>query len=74
MEIILGAVVSLITQGIKKYFGTSELGSLAAVVIISLIGAGAYYFLANSIYWETLSQIFISAGAFYAFIIKRFQK
>lgn len=73
MEIIIAAAVSLIVQAIKKLVGTSEFGTLAAVLVVSLIGGAAYYFLQDTAFWTAFLQILAYAGAFYTFIIRRFE-
>lgn len=73
MEIIVGAVVSLLVQAIKKYVGTSEYWTLGAVLVISLAAAAVYTALVSAGLWESFVQIVIVAGAFYAYIISRFK-
>lgn len=73
MEIALGAIVSLIVQFLKKRLGTDTVGTMFAVLMISFMGAAGYVLLADTDIWPTLMQIIITAGAFYAFIIKRFE-
>lgn len=72
MEIILGALVSLVSQTSKKIFGTGEYKTLATVVGLSLASAGVYTLLSSNGYWESVQQVLMTAGAFYAFIIARF--
>ena len=72
MEIFIGAIVSLIVQLIKKLAGTREWATLGLVVLISLIGALFYDFIQSIGYLESLYKVLVTAGAFYAFIIKRF--
>lgn len=74
MEIIIGVGVSLIVQGIKNWFGTSQMGTLASVLILSLVGAAIYYYVADTQYWRDLLEIGAIAGAFYTYIIARFEK
>lgn len=68
--LLAGAVVSLLTLGVKKYAGTSSVGSLAAVLAFSLVAAGGSYFLQRAGMWESTLQILTTAGAFYAYFIK----
>jgi len=74
MELILGALVSVVAQVSKKFFGTSEYATLATVAGLSLASAGVYTWLGSSGYWESTQQILITSGAFYAFVIARFPK
>jgi hypothetical protein len=73
MEIIVGAVVSLIAQVVKKYFGTNEYTTLAVVLGLAIVGAFAYSVLVSVGYWENFLLVLTSAGAFYTFIIERFK-
>lgn len=73
MEIAIGALVSLIVQFLKKKLGTDTMGTMFAVLMISFIGAAAYVLLVDTPIWQTLLQVIITAGAFYTFIIKRFE-
>lgn len=73
MELALvfgGVVVSLIIEAIKSHFGGSTTATMTAVVIFSLVGGIAYTLLTHFGLWESFIGVLISAGAFYAFIIK----
>lgn len=74
MEIILGSIVSLIIQALKKKFDTNTIGTLSGVVVLSLVAAFAYTYLVSAGYWETLKEVLLTAGAFYSFILLRFEK
>lgn len=70
---LTGAIVSLITLGVKKYFGTSSLVSLATVVVVSIVaGAGSWY-LHHANLWDSFLQIVSSASAVYSLFIKNAQ-
>lgn len=73
MELALlfgGVVVSLIVEMIKTKLGGSTSATMAVVVILSLLGGVIYTALTYFQLWEAFLGIIISAGAFYAFIIK----
>lgn len=76
MEIFIGAIVSVITQLIRKYI--SPLGNavvIGTVLALSLAGAIAYYAITlNPILWEQVAQIFGIAGGFYAFVWKQLEE
>lgn len=72
MELILGAIVSVIAQIAKKVLGTSEWKNLALVAVLALVAAGGYHFFTYVGYWDIVQQVLITSGAFYAFIISRF--
>ena len=73
MEIIFGAIVSLIAQLFKKFGKTEEYITLSIVIALALIAAGVYTILTSFGYYESFRNILITAGAFYVFIIKRFK-
>lgn len=73
MELIIflaGAVVSLLSLVLKKYFKTKPIATLAIVLVLSLVGGFAVEYIKTAGYWNSLIQILTTAGAFYAFIIK----
>jgi len=71
--VIVGAIVSLLIQFIKNTVGTSEYGTLAMVVVISLLGAWAYMALADTKYWDTFLKVLLGAGGIYSLLIQRFE-
>lgn len=73
MEIILGVLISGIVQYVKNKFGTTSMGTLAILAGISLFGAAMYTWLATTGYWDAVYNIIVTAGAFYTFIIARFE-
>jgi uncharacterized membrane protein len=72
MEIIIGSVVSILVQYLKTQFGTSEYKTLAVLLFVSLVAAFIYTYLVAQGYWQTVSAILLTAGAFYSFVIARF--
>lgn len=72
MEIVIGALASLVVQFLKTKLGTDTFGTMLAVLMISFVGAAGYVLLVDTAIWPTLLQVIITAGAFYAYIIKRF--
>lgn len=73
MVITIGAVVSLIVQYLKTKFGTDSYKTLGVLFIISLIASAMYNYLVAIGYWQTVAGILITAGAFYTFVIARFE-
>lgn len=74
MEIIIGVVVSLIVQAVKKYAGTNTLWTLLSVLILSIVGAVGYSYLQSAGLWTSILPVLTMAGSFYAFVIARFEK
>jgi hypothetical protein len=72
MEIIIGTIVSLIVQGLKQK-ATSQWQTLGVLLVLSIAAAGLYVVFVSVGYWETIANVLIVAGAFYAFVIQRFE-
>lgn len=73
MEVIIAVAVSLVVQGVKKYFGTDTFGTLLTVLILSLAGGFVYYVSSSAAWWSSFLQILTYAGAIYTYIIRRFE-
>lgn len=74
MEILFGALVSFIVEGLKRKLGTDEWQTLGVLLIVAL-GAGLFKHLAVEFgFWQSFIEIIAYAGASWAFIIKRFEK
>lgn len=71
---IVGALVSLIIQAIKKAAGTSGFKTVALAVGVSLAAAGVYYFASTTQYWPVFIKILASAETIYAILIKQLEK
>lgn len=74
MEIILGAITSVLVQIIKKYFDTSSWQSWGIAVLISFVIAILYTFIQGTSFWPTLVQIATTSGAVYSYIISMVPK
>ncbi len=74
MEIIIGSAVSLFVQWMKNRLRTTEYGTMGITLLVSLAAAGVYTFLVDAGLWEEVAKVLIVAGAFYTFIIQRFEK
>jgi hypothetical protein len=72
MTIFIGAAVSLLVQWIKQK-STTPLETLLVLLGVSLGAAGLYCALVAVGYWETVANVLIIAGAFYTFVIQRFE-
>ena len=71
MEYLLGVAVSIIVEIAKKYFDANTLGTYFLLLVVSLVGATGYYFLAHSAYWSTIAEILSIAAAFHNLVIRR---
>lgn len=74
MEIILGALTSVLVQWIKTSGGFKGWQTFGFVVLVSFACAGIYTALAYVGLWESFVKIMIVAGAVYAYIISNFEK
>lgn len=72
MEIILGAAVSLLVQWLKKY-GQNQWHSLGILLVVAILASAGYTFVVATGYWQVLATVLVTAGAFYAFILQRFE-
>lgn len=72
MEIIIGAVVSLLVQFLKKDM-KSSLAVIATCAVLSFVSAAIYVYLVDANLWQTVASVFTVAGAFYTFVIARFE-
>ncbi len=74
MEYIIGFVVSVIAQLTKKYIGDNDWLKMAFVFAVSLVAATIYYFVKDTTFWQTLLTIFTTAGATFAYLMRRLEK
>ncbi len=72
MELILGALAAGLVQWLKQ-FVTNDWARIGILGVISLAIAGVYTWLTYAGYWETVYGVFMTAGAVYVFIIRRFE-
>lgn len=74
MDILIGAIVSVIVEIIKKLTGTKEWVTLLFVLLTSIVAAGIYAFLIQTTLWDKILPVLGYAGAIYVYIIRRFEK
>lgn len=73
MIYLLGVAVSLLVQFLKAYGKTSGWQTMALLLVVALGAAGVYTGLVAAGYWESVAAVLMTAGAFYAFILQRFE-
>lgn len=71
--LIVGVAVSFLVQLIKGKFGTSSNITLAIVIGLSVIAGAAYFFVKDTVFYESALTILAFAGATYTFIIQKFE-
>ena len=74
MDYILGVAVSLVVEAIKRKGGLSSIGSMITLLVISILGGGAYVYLQSTGSWQTIVQVLVAASAFHNLVLKRFDK
>lgn len=72
MEYILGIAASLLVQWLKRY-SNNEWATMGILLCVSVALSGLYLAFVAAGYWQTVAQILLTAGAFYAFIVQRFE-
>jgi hypothetical protein len=73
MEYIIGVIVGLFVQYLKRKLGTDVAGTYLVVLLLSFVAAGTYVLIKDTTLWPAILQIMTVAGAFYAYIIRRFE-
>ena len=74
MELLVGAVVSVITEIAKKYFGTSRLWTIIFFLTLSFFAGSAYVYLNGTMYYDTFLKIAGTAALVYGVIINSWNK
>lgn len=74
MIYFIGVIVSLLIQWLKTTYETPSWKTMFILVGISFAAALVYTYFSYLGMWELVAKILTSAGAFYAFIIKRFEE
>lgn len=74
MEYMIGVIVSLVVQLVKRITKADTFGSYVLLFIFSLLGGLVYYILQHSGHWQAIVQIVTVAAAFHNLIIRRFEK
>jgi len=72
--VLCGVLVSMIISAAKKNWKLDKTQTMSLVVILSFAGGIAFFLLKQYGLWESLLQILMGAGAFYAFILKNLSK
>lgn len=70
--ILVGALVTVFVQLIKKQFGTSSTYTYLIVIGISLLAGVVYVLYKDSSWWQNALQVLLAAGGIYTYILKQF--
>lgn len=74
MEYIIGVGVSLFIQWLKTKMGTTSGETLALLLFVAVASAALYTIAVSTGFWPVIRDVLITAGAFYTFIIQRFDQ
>jgi len=69
----LGVVTSFAVWGIKRFFGTSTLGSYIAAAVVSIVLSLVYAIMTGSNWITALANVFVSSQVTYALIVSELQ-
>lgn len=72
--LIIGVAVSMLVQWLKTKYGTDSNKTLLVVFGLSIVTGTVYYFIKDTNYYQTILSILAMAGAFYTYILQRFEK
>lgn len=73
MIYFIGIGVSILIQWLKNSYGTSGMKTVFILFLVSLAAAVGYTYLSYLGVWESVAKILMTAGAFYSFVIQRFE-
>lgn len=74
MEYILGVVVSVVVEVMKKYGKLSSIGTMICLLALSIVVGQAWVLLQTSGHWEQIVQVLGYAAAFHNLVLRRFDK
>ena len=74
MTYALGVLASLIVQVVKKYLGTTKLGTYIALFVVSILAGAIYVELRASSFWTVFTQVVVAASAFHNLLLRRLEK
>lgn len=74
MEILIGALISVITEVAKRYFETNRLWTILFFLAISFFAGGLYVYLQGTEYLDTLIKIAGTSALVYGVIINSWNK
>jgi MFS superfamily sulfate permease-like transporter len=67
---IVGIALSLIVQAIKQAWGNDSVTTKIVLVVLALVCGTGYYFIRQTVYYQTILLILGMASLFWAFFIK----
>lgn len=67
---VLGILISVVVEAVKRYFGTSTLVTYLVLGGVSLVGGVVYTLLAPTAYWPLVMKALIVSQAIYSLFLK----
>lgn len=74
MIYFIGVIVSLLVQWLKTKYETSSWKTMAILIAVAVVASAGYTYVSYLGMWEVVAKVLTTAGAFYAFIIQRFEE
>lgn len=67
---VVGALLAVVIQGLKKWFGTESLATKALTILLSIVVGGVYVWLRSTVYYQTVLVILGASSTVYALLLK----
>lgn len=68
---VVGSALAMAIQFIKSKYGLDSLKTKAVTLALSVILGGAFYFLSQTPWWQTILGVLAAASTFWAFFLKQ---
>jgi hypothetical protein len=69
--LIVGILASLLIEAINKVWGLNSPKAKVVTIGVSIVFGGLYYFLKDTIWWQTILGVLGTASTIYAFFLKK---
>lgn len=67
---IVGVILSVAVQAIKDSTQLNALGKKSLTIALAVLLGSAYYFAAQTVWWQTVLGVLAAASTFYSFFLK----
>jgi hypothetical protein len=72
MEYVLAILVSLVTEGIKKFTKADSFEVHLILFTVAVAGSAAYVYLVDSAFWPLIVQTLVVAAGFHNLVLRKF--
>lgn len=72
MEYLLAVVVSLVTEGVKKFVKADSFEVHLILFVVAVAGAAAYVYLVDTAFWPLIVQTLVVAAGFHNLVVRKF--